>query len=399
MQKKFLSGALVLLCVGAISAPAVAGRAHSPATDPPSTSPATTEPSNDEGDHNDENESGNEHGHGGHGRREVSSRAVSFAVKNVNRSKLACETDGLDYTIRGHIVGPAKSRSHPTSVTLYLHGLELGEFFWTYPAQGMSFVERQARDGHVSVVIDRLGYDTSGKPDGTQSCLGGQADIAHQIVDQLRSGDYSMAGDGSSHSSSVPTFDKVVLGGHSVGGLLTELTAVSFNNVDGLIDISYSDTVLSDATKAAAAANAAACAAGGQRTEGGAFPTGYAPFAPSVPDFRAGFFVSADPFDIDAVTESRNLNPCGDTATFAAAAAVNVANIATIKAPVLVIIGKQDALFPPPAGPTQRNLFTGSSSVTLRELEPSGHAVTIEATAPELAASISKWLDDNGFGR
>jgi pimeloyl-ACP methyl ester carboxylesterase len=321
------------------------------------------------------------------------SRAVSvqveFDVMNVNRSKLACATDGAAYTIRGHIVGPAKNLEKSHSVALYLHGLELGEFFWTYNAKGPSFVERQAQAGHTSVVIDRLGYDASGKPDGMASCLGGQADIANQIVDDLRSGSYRMGDSGEGIA-----FGKVVLGGHSVGGLLSELTAESFHNVDGVIVASYSDTVVSDATKATAAANAAACAAGGQRTEGGDFPNGYAPFAPTVVEFKAGFFLSADAADIAGVAERRNLNPCGDTATFAAAAATNVANIGSIDVPVLVIIGSEDALFPQPAGSSQRDLFTGSPSVTLRELSPSSHAVTIEATAPEFSQRISDWLDE-----
>lgn len=214
----------------------------------------------------------------------VVSRPVAFTVQNVNRSKLACATDGRQYTIRGHIVGPRGALRESESVALYLHGLELGEFFWTYETQGASFVERQARDGHVSVVIDRLGYDASGKPQGMMSCLGGQADIAHQIVDDLRSGDYRVKG-----AATAPTFSKVVLGGHSAGGLLTELTAVSFNNVDGLIVASYSDTILSDAGKAAAVANAAACMAGGQPTEGGAFPGGYASFPPSLDDSAKAF--------------------------------------------------------------------------------------------------------------
>jgi len=328
------------------------------------------------------------------GRNAIVKRPVTFTVQNVNRSLLPCATDGREYRIRGHIVGPRGGLRNADAATLYLHGLEAGEFFWTQEAYGASFVERQARDGHVSVVIDRLGYDSSGKPDGFQSCLGGQADIANQIVDQLRDGDYAVGG-----RRSAPSFEQVVLGGHSVGGLLTELTAISFDNVDGIIVASYSDTVLSDAAKAAAAANARMCAAGGTRTEGGAFPGGYAPFAPTLAGFQAAFFLSATPDLVDATSELRNLNPCGDTGTFMAGAQTNVRFIGQIKVPVLVIIGEEDALFPPPAGPTQAALFTGTQDVTLRTLSPSSHAVTVEQTAPQFSRQISRWLDDHGFGR
>lgn len=323
----------------------------------------------------------------------VVKRAVTFTVNNVNRSNLACATDGRPYKIRGEIVGPRSFR-RSDDVTLYLHGLELGKFFWTLDdLSGTSFVERQARDGHVSVVIDRLGYDTSGKPNGFQSCLGGQADIANQIVDQLRDGSYSVKG-----TSAAPSFSKVVLGGHSVGGLLSILTAHSFDNVDGIIVASYSDTVLSDAARQAAAANAAICQAGGWRTEGGDFPGGYAPFAPTLAAFRAGFFVSTPAELVDEVGERRNLNPCGDTGTFMAAAQTNVRFIGEIGVPVLVIIGREDALFPPPAGPTQASLFTGTDDVTLVQLSPSGHSVTTEQPRAEFSEAISDWLGDHGFG-
>ena len=316
----------------------------------------------------------------------VLSQVVTFTVRNVNNSKLSCPTDAKQYNIRGHIVGPRKA-TKSNAVTLYLHGLELGEFFWTYPVNGVSFADRMALAGHTSVVIDRLGYDSSGKPDGMASCLGGQADIAHQIVDSLRAGNYQLS------AGQAESFSRVVLAGHSAGGLLAELTAVSFGNVDGIIVASYSDTILSDAGKAAAAANAAICATGGRPTEGGAFPNGYAPFAPTLDAFRAGFFLSAAAQDVDAISELRNLNPCGDTATFAAAGAVNTQLIGALTIPVLVIIGKEDALFPPPSGPTQRSLFTNSRRASLVELSPSSHGVTVEATAPQFAAAIANWLE------
>ncbi len=318
---------------------------------------------------------------------------VSFSVRNVNRSKLACATDGRSYTVRGHLVGPRDAIGRASSVTLYLHGLELGEWFWTLDVQGASFVEREARAGHTSLVIDRLGYDSSDKPYGFKSCFGGQADMAHQIVDQLRNGSYTDRDSG----SRMPSFNKVVLAGHSVGSLIAELTAYSFNNVDGIILASYSDQVISAAAKKAAAYNARICRTGGQSTEGSA-PGGYAFFAPTVTAFRNAFFVNADRETIDVSTELRNRNPCGDTASFGPAARTNVRFADRIQVPVLVIIGQQDALFPPPAGPRQAQLFTRSNDVTLKTIGATSHGVTLERTAPEFAQKVSSWLDAHGFG-
>ena len=49
-------------------------------------------------------------------------------------------------------------------------------------------IDRMARLGHVSVSIDRLGYDDSGHPQGHLTCIGSSADVTHQLVQHLRAG-------------------------------------------------------------------------------------------------------------------------------------------------------------------------------------------------------------------
>lgn len=322
----------------------------------------------------------------------VVSQPVSFTVSNVNTSKLTCGTDGGTYTIRGNIVGPQGKIIDAKTATLYLHGLDLGEFFWTGEFQGDSFAERQAEAGHVSVVIDRLGYDSSGKPNGFQSCFGGQADIAHQIVQQLKKGSYQVR----RGEVQALSFDKVVLAGHSVGGSITELEAYSFGDVDGIIVASHDDTGFTDAATAAAAAATKDCQAGGTPTEGSA-PDGYAFFSSSPENFRQIFFVSTPPALIDAALELRNLNPCGDMASAVPAQQLNFANVSKISVPVLVIAGKEDEVYPRPLQ-AQADLFTGSTDVKVVGLSPSGHSLTTEQTAPQFANAVSHWLDSQDLG-
>ena len=147
----------------------------------------------------------------------VASRAVTFTVQNTDRSKLACTTDGASYQIAGHLTGPqsalaAASRRRKPAATLYLHGLGFGEWFWNFAAvPGYNYAVAQAKAGHVSVTIDRLGYGASGHPDGNKICIGGQADVAHQVVQALRKGTYSVA------SGKVVRFKRIALAGHSAG--------------------------------------------------------------------------------------------------------------------------------------------------------------------------------------
>jgi len=133
----------------------------------------------------------------------------------------------------------------------------------------------------VSVVIDRLGCDLSGKPYDNNICLGAQADIAHQIVMDLRSGHHTVGG-----RPVAPRFATVTLAGHSFGGLIAQIEAYSFGDIDGLVAVAYSDQVVSPLAKRLLAAQAAKCVAGGQRVDGFG-PGGCAPFAPPPVTVRA----------------------------------------------------------------------------------------------------------------
>jgi pimeloyl-ACP methyl ester carboxylesterase len=69
----------------------------------------------------------------------------------------------------------------------------------------------------------------------------------------------------------------------------------------------------------------------------------------------------------------------------------------TVTAPVLLVYGDNDALFPPPAGSEQRAQFTGSSDVSLIQLPDTGHAVTLERSFPTLVADVAGWLSARRF--
>ncbi|MGI8578150.1 MAG: alpha/beta hydrolase family protein [Nocardioidaceae bacterium] len=208
----------------------------------------------------------------------VADVAISFRVRNVNRSKVPCASDGKTYTVRGHMVGPAAKVHSPRvdEMTLYLHGLSFGQFFWHFQgARGFDYAANQARNGQVSVVIDRLGYGSSGKPNGFAICVGSRADIAHQMIMDLRSGRYQLVSGGQA-----PRFSKIVLAGHSYGGQIAQVEAYSFGDIDGLIVVSNADRVQSALLQKNAEYAAHVCANGGRRV-GGTGPGGYAPFGPS----------------------------------------------------------------------------------------------------------------------
>lgn len=316
----------------------------------------------------------------------VDSRTVSFRVRNVNRSAFPCATDGKTYTVRGHLVGPAGALSGDSapSATVFLHGLNFGEFLWDYTAvPGYDVASELARRGQTSVVVDRLGYGASDKPDGNQICVGSRADIAHQMVQQLKSGDYTLGG------GSPVSFEKVALAGHSYSGQIVELAARSFDDIDAVAVISYTDQGSSALAASSSAYTARVCAAGGMPVQPGG-PAHYAPYGDPA-GAEAAIFYRPDPAVAADVLGLLTMNPCADMLPFTKAAAANLAALADIEVPVLVVTGGSDALFPTSAGDRQAALLTGSSDVDRLVVPRAGHAITLEPTSDAFVDGIADW--------
>jgi pimeloyl-ACP methyl ester carboxylesterase len=325
----------------------------------------------------------------------VLKRPITFQVRNVNRSALACPSDGASYEVKGHLVGPASevgpgASGGRRSVTLYLHGFSFGEFLWSFSAvPRYDYATALARTGHASVVIDRLGYGASGHPNGNQSCVGAQADVAHQVIGELRNGDY-LLGDGESLR-----FDKVALAGHSVGALIANLEAFSFNDVDGLAAMSFTPQVTLGAFEQFYASRVA-CNAGGEPSIAGG-PGGYAYFAQTDAVFQAGVFHRADPAVREAVTRLRARDPCGDGASIIDALVLDLKSLSRVKVPVLLVCGREDAVTPDFACPYLKRRYVGSRDVSLFFVPRAGHALPLERAAPVFRRHVATWLSAHGF--
>lgn len=316
----------------------------------------------------------------------VIEQPVAFTVKNINRTRLACATDGRTYTVRGHLVGTPAQLASPRGVTLYLHGLGLGEFFWNFKGvPNYNFAAGMARRGHASVVIDRLGYRSSDKAPGKSSCVGGHADMAHQIIQRLKSGSYL--------GSRSPRFSRVGLVGHSAGGLITQVEAYSFSDARAIGVLAYADQGISNFQRNAGKAAAKVCARGGISSG----PGGYALLGQSLPVATRAFFASAPPRVRSAALPLATKNPCGDLASYIAAPATNKRNLSRVKAPVLLVQGGSDKLFPLGSVSAQRKRFTNAKSVTYASLPRTGHALTLEPSRIRLQRAVASFLSRNGL--
>jgi pimeloyl-ACP methyl ester carboxylesterase len=323
---------------------------------------------------------------------------IAFEVDNVNRSALPCQSNGISYRVRGELIGPAAvlRRTKVPVATLYLHEFSFGRFFWRFDeVPGYDHATQLAKAGHVSFVVDRLGYDASDHPPGSAVCLGSHADVVAQLVRHIRQGTYTTTAGG----PAVPV-ERVVLAGHSVGGGIAELTAHSpaFADLDlaGLILFGWADQGYSSRTIEQSVRQGADCLPSGEPAYPGG-PPRYAYFGKTDAEFQGNVFADTDPVVVERVTARRNRDPCGDNATLVRFAVMNQLGVGSITAPILLVFGEKDAVFQSDAMAKQAALFDGSTDVTTHSIPKAGHALTLERSAPLTRSVVSDWLTDRGL--
>src|SRR5437588_8685253 len=310
---------------------------------------------------------------------------VAFQVKNTNTSPASCSSglaDGATYTIRGHISGPqtALASGKAELITIYLFGYEAGEWNWDLKGvPGYDYASEVAKKGQVSLTLDELGYGASGHPaNGNETCQGAEADITHQIVQKLRHGAYMLgAGPGIE-------FTNVILAGHDIGGEVAESEAYSYEDINGLMLVTWADQGQTPyiIERAAVAANDWCTTSS----------SGYVHYV-SEQEFRTLLFFNADPQVLDATAALRELNPCGIIRSTPQGVLVDRANISRIKVPVLVVFGNNEQLVWTRQGEEeQQGDFTGSSDKGTVFIPKARHFPMFERTASQFYAVMSQWL-------
>jgi pimeloyl-ACP methyl ester carboxylesterase len=306
---------------------------------------------------------------------------VAFKVNNHNHSSVPCLADGKDYTVKGHIVAPATALDDPKAASLYLHAVTFGEYYWRFKGvPGYDYASIMAEKGHVSVAIDRLGYGSSPKPDGnTGTCFGSEADIAHQIVEALKGGTYTLDG----HAP--VAFKKVFLAGSSVGGLTAHIEAYNFGGIDGLINFGWGDHNISQYAFEEYNDLMRRCFEGGDPGT-----PGYAAFAKNS---RDKFYFSSATAEVRAAVPPPHPDPCGQARSIPPGIFSDEVNLARIDVPVLLVFGDKDAIFSPDAARQQASRYLGSPEVTLQMIPNTSHFPMLEASLPTTVAAVDKWLN------
>lgn len=313
---------------------------------------------------------------------DVVSRTVSFEVDNTNGTRVACTSDGRAYRLTGTLIGPRNQvlRADAPRINVLVHDLATGSWFWHLRHHpGVDYARQLARKGETSLVLDRLGYGRSHLSDGNATCLGAQADMLHQVVQHLRSGRYDFV---HHPGHGTPAAQHVVVHGHSTGAAIAQLEASTYDDIDGLVVMSWTDQGATTRAVDAARAQSSLCA-GGQD---------HATFGGSKKDYRSLLFRSASPSVQRRAATLRQAAPCGDPLSLSQTVSTSAATTRRIEAPVLLLFGGKDALNRADARSQQVDAYAASIGVTHHTLKGTGSALPLEASARRTRALVLGWL-------
>lgn len=311
----------------------------------------------------------------------VLARQVVFELENTNATSVLCLPDNQSYEVRGRLVGPRPKldgHSGPIRVNVLVHDLGAGSWFWRLPGhRSYDYARQLARHGETSLVLDRLGYGSSPLDNGDATCLGAQADMLHQVVQHLKSGRYSFADP--AHGTT-PAAASVVTHGHGVGAAIAQVEAGTFDDVEGLVVMSWTDRGATSLATRTAARQSAACSGSAD----------YAPLAATSAAYRELMFASATTKIQKAAARLRADDPCGDVASLSPLLLASSLAARRVDAPVLLLYGSRDALHRPAAREQQAASY--STEVTTRTFAGAGSALPLERSAADVRAAVLRWL-------
>jgi hypothetical protein len=258
-----------------------------------------------------------------------------------------------------------------------------------------------ARLGHVSLSIDMLGYDASGHPHGQFVCFGSQADITHQIVDQLRAGGYDTAA-----PYEPVEFQTVLASGHDVGPFPALVAAYTWGGIDGISIQVLAHQGFNPYILSIFGENVAECGLGGEGAEDPKdSPTpggGYVFFGPPDEQFRSDLFLEkenatgpggTDPHVIDEVLTLRNRNPCGHVLSNATVIRSDLNHLKDVTVPILLVYpGPDDPIISRDGQEAEAENY-GSTDVTTAWLD-TGHFPMLEYCAPDFRQLTANWINE-----
>ncbi len=285
-----------------------------------------------------------------------------------------------DQTIATRLCGPSPLAGRVLHVLI--SGATYGSLAWDFPYQPerYSYVRAMNSSGIATLNVDRLGIARSSHPDSSEIDISAHIFIYHQLIEALRQGSFGTA------------FDKVVVVGHSYGGVITYGVANRYPaDVDGVIiaglQHEFDQAFLREFWGTLHPA----------RDEGGRFAGLDEGYLTSRPGERHGYYhvPGTDPRVIQLDEETKETFTTTDARTFPPV----MGESNGIVDPVLDVVGEFDRWFcagEPCSSPTstasrEHNWFRATSCFEQYVVPDTGHDLTLHLNAPKWFAVAAEW--------
>ncbi|HET7017392.1 MAG TPA: alpha/beta hydrolase [Streptosporangiaceae bacterium] len=301
---------------------------------------------------------------------------------------------GLTQDVAGTYCEPYQWASGPHEVDVLTPGASYNRLYWNWPVDPelYSYVDKTLAAGRATFDYDRVGTGASSHPPSGDITISADAYVLHQIVAWLRG---------------TRGYGQVNLVGHSLGSVISVQEAGRYHDVNrvvvtGLLQVP--DVGIHFVTTLESLLYPAAT---DPQFTGSQLDAGY---LTTIPGDRAADFYSgsADPAVISYDEAHKDVVASTDLTTLATTwalpAGLNLSD--SITAPVLVVIGEQDAIFctdppvldcdqPSELLATEAPYFTGASSLTVDSIPGTGHDVALHPTADQSFSLINDWIGDH----
>ena len=323
---------------------------------------------------------------------ELSVQTVCFTVHNTG-DPLPSTLYGLRYTY-----------GHPTDSTpaiVLVHGIASSTANWDF-TPSWSVARQLALAGFVVISYDRLGFAKSlyDRPKGGDLLLTtNQRDMLHQLVGEVKSGNYTIAQGKDCSAPQVPSNlanSTVVIAGHSAGGAIVQGYPGEYHDVAAMVQANYSNqgsgaVVQQQITNVVVPALVAG--------------DDYVPFFANQQQcvqfniYQPGAVqrvvnIACDPANFV-------LTPAGEFTGFTALEQENNQFIKTTgNIPVLLTYGDHDAAFPPNTAQADYQYWiTNCPSCNVTQwYEPnSGHLFMAHESMPQWVQEVVSWLASRGI--
>jgi pimeloyl-ACP methyl ester carboxylesterase len=286
---------------------------------------------------------------------------------------------------------PLTWASGPREVDVMTPGATYNSAYWDWPQDPSlySYVDKTLQAGRATFDYDRVGTGKSSRPAGVQLTINNEAYVLHQIVGWLRGSlEYS----------------QVNLIGHSLGSVISIQESGTYQDVSRVVVTGLLHIPNVGVGFAVTLASLMHLAATDPEFAG----QGVAPaYVTTIPGDRGQDFYSsfADPAVISYDEAHKDVVPLTDLSslgrTWALPPGQNVSD--SITAPVLVVIGQQDAIFCPdppildcsvPAAVLASELpyYAAAASLTADTIAAAGHDIALHPSADQSFAQINQWI-------